>query len=229
MIPLEALARLNRDARTGVLVSRDVIYRLKYKAIRAAIADGSARIERTVVQGRCNYGGHGGWEADDGRWIEECEVCGGTNKVLLGFCIVTIGDVRWHVPDHVEPGKSWSTGAPLVDGGAWKPGEREEHRPPLDVLADLVVAEAALGIDGDYDLELGVMADTGHAHDAPAHPWSYRKGRLTYKVGSCWKCSSLPYPPPQNHPTVAAWVALHPGCLDYVPPPPPPRYHSRRF
>lgn len=217
-LPLEALARLNRDARTGVLVWRDVIYRLKYRAIRAAIADGAAKIERTVVQGSCNYSGHGRYyDEDSGRY--DCEVCGGTDKVPLGFCIITIGDVRWHVPDHVEPGKSWSVGAPLVDAGAWRPGEREERRAPLDVLADLVAVETALGIDGDYDLDLGVMADTGHAHESPASPWPYRKGRLTYKVGSCWKCSSLPYPPPQDHPTVAAWVALHPGCLEYVPPP----------
>lgn len=73
--PLEALTRLNRDARTGVLVSRNVIYALKYRAIRAAIADGSATIERTVVEGRCNYRGHGHYDPD------ECEVCGGTDKV----------------------------------------------------------------------------------------------------------------------------------------------------
>ena len=175
ILPLEALARLNRDARTGVLVSRNVIYALKYRAIHAAIADGTATIERTVAQGRCNYWGHGYPESD------ECEVCGGTDKVSLGFAVITIGDVRWHIPDHVEPGKSWSIGAPLVDAGAWKPGEREEHRAPLDVLADLVATERALGVDGDYDLELGTLGDTGHVHEPHfglAFPYQHRQGRL---------------------------------------------------
>lgn len=227
---LEALARLNRDARTGVLVSRNVIYALKYRAIRLAIEAGAVGIERTVVEGRCNYRGHGQGYSDDDR--DYCEVCGGTDKVALGFCIVTIGSVRWHIPDHIEPGKSWAVGAPLVDAGAWKPGEREEHRAPLDVLADLVAAEKALGVQGDYDLELGVLGDTGHAHEAhlgPAFPYSHRQGRLVWGVTTCWGCLAAPVVMPLANPLVAEWVELHPGCLDYVPPPPPPHWHRRRW
>lgn len=225
--PLEALTRLNRDARTGVLVSRNVIYALKYRAIRAAIADGSATIERTVVEGRCNYRGHGHYDPD------ECEVCGGTDKVSLGFTVVTIGDARWHVPDHIEPGKSWSIGAPLVDAGEWKPGEREEDRSPLDVLADLVTAEKALGTQGDYDLELGRIGDTGHTHPAhlgPTFQHTRRRGRLLWSLTACWGCMDRVGPDPlECIPALREWVGLHPGCLDYVPPPPPPYWHRRRW
>lgn len=229
-IPIEALARLNRDARTGVLVSKNVIYNLKYRAIRSAIEAGTATIERTVVEGRCNYGGHRQGYSDDER--DYCEVCGGTDKVSLGFALVTIGGVRWHIPDHVEPGKSWAAGAPLVDAGEWKPGEREEHRAPLDVLADLIAAEKALGTQGDYDLELGVLGDTGHVHDphlGPPFPYQHRQGRLVWQVTTCWGCLPTPVDPPVTNPIVAEWVALHPGCLDYVPPPPPPRHRRIRW
>lgn len=225
-LPLDALARLNRDARTGVLVFRDVIYALKYRAIREAIIGGAARVERTVVEGRCNSRWHDHYGDDD------CDECGGTGKVGLGFAVVTVGDVRWHVPNHVEPGKSWAAGAPLVDAGTWKPGEREEKRAPLEVLADLVAAEKALGVDGDYDLELGVLGEVKHDHGTVNVSWpcSYRIGRLKWGLKACYECApKVAVNPMATHPVVAEWVALHPGCLDYVPPPPPARWHSRRW
>lgn len=161
---LQALARLNRDARTGMLVSRNAIYALKYRAISAAIADGNARVERIIVQGTCRYPWHGRCDPND------CEICGGTDRVWLGFALIHIGEIRWHVPDHVEPGRTWAAGAPLVDAGQWQPGEREEKRPTLDVLTDLVAVEQAIGIAGDYDLDLGRIGDTGHAHEGAAKP-----------------------------------------------------------
>jgi len=214
---LQALARLNRDARAGVLVPRSAIYALKYRAIGQAIADGSARVERVVVQGRCNYPWHGRYDPDD------CEICGGTDRVALGFALIHIGGIRWHIPDHTEPGKSWAAGAPVVDAGQWQPGEREEKRAPLDVLADLVAVEQALGIAGEYDLELGIMGDTGHTHEGVPMSWTHRKGRLLWSLTSCWGCLENPVVPPLDIPAVAAWVALHPGCLDYTPPPAVPR------
>lgn len=223
---LQALARLNRDARTGVLVPRSAIYALKYRAIAAAIADGSARVERVVVQGRCRSPWHGRYEAD------ECDICGGTDRVALGFALVHIGGVHWHIPDHVEPGRTWARGAPVVDAGMWQPGEREEHRVPLDVLADLVAVERALGSAGEYDLELGNMGDTGHAHESSflnrQFEHRHRKGRLWWTVTTCWGCSDAPPVPPLTNPLVAEWVALHPGCLDYMPPPAVPRRRGWR-
>ena len=222
---LQALARLNRDARAGVLVSRTTIYALKYRAIAAAIADGSARVERVVVQGRCNYSGHGRYEADD------CDVCGGTDQVALGFALVHIGGIRWHIPDHVEPGRTWAAGAPVVDAGQWQPGEREERRAPMDVLTDLVAVEQALGSAGEYDLELGAMGDTGHPHEValgPPFPQRHRQGRLCWTATTCWGYMATPVATPLAHPLVAAWAALHPGCLDYVPVPVVPRRRGWR-
>jgi len=222
---LQALARLNRDARAGMFTPRSAIYALKYRAIGQAIADGSARVERVVVQGKCRYPWHGRYDPDD------CEICGGTDRVALGFALVHIGEIRWHIPDHTEPGRSWAAGAPVVDAGQWQPGEREEKRAPLDVLADLVAVEQALGVAGDYDLELGCLGDTGHAHEGtlgPPFPYRHRQGRLVWEVTTCWGCTEMPVTTPLVNPLVAAWVALHPGCLDYTPPPPVPRRKSWR-
>lgn len=223
---LQALARLNRDARTGVLVNRGTIYALKYRAIAAAIADGSARVERVVVQGRCRSQWHGHYEAD------ECDVCGGTDRVALGFALLHIGEIRWHIPDHTEPGRTWAAGAPLVDAGQWQPGEREERRAPLDVLADLVAVEQVLGSAGEYDLELGNMGDSGHAHDSSVldrqFEYRHRQGRLCWTITTCWGCTTTPVVTPLVNPLVAEWVALHPGCLDYTPPPPVPRRRGWR-
>ena len=223
---LQALARLNRDARAGVLVNRATIYALKYRAIAAVIADGSARVERVVVQGRCRSQWHGHYEAD------ECDICGGTDRVALGFALIHIGDIRWHIPDHVEPGRTWAAGAPMVDAGAWQPGEREERREPLDVLADLVAVERALGSAGEYDLELGNMGDTGHDHESSLlnrqFEHRHRQGRLVWTVTTCWGCVEAPVATPLVNPLVAEWVALHPGCLDYTPPPAVPRRRGWR-
>jgi hypothetical protein len=222
---LQALARLNRDARAGVLVNRATIYALKYRAIAAAIADGSARVERVVVQGRCRSPWHGHYEAD------ECDVCGGTDRVSLGFALIHIGGIRWHIPDHTEPGRGWAAGVPVVDAGQWQPGEREGRREPLDVLSDLVAVEQALGSAGEYDLELGAMGDTGHTHEAglgPAFSYRHRRGRLRWEVTTCWGCVATPVATPLVNPLVAEWVALHPGCLDYTPPPAVPRRRGWR-
>lgn len=225
---IETLARLNRDARTGVLVPRNVIYTLKYRAIRAAIADGSAVVERTKVEGNCNYYRHGHYGDDD------CDVCGGTGKVDLGFAVITIGRVRWHVPDHTEPGRTWAKGAPFVDPGEWSPREREEPRPALEVLADLVTAEKALGIVDNYEISLGLIGDTGHDHTTckfptffggrgPTFPVTRRNGRIVWSVNACWDCYEMPTPSAVLLPVVAEWVALHRDALTYERPPEPPQ------